>query len=335
MPLIITPRQLERRAELYHQLGVLLSAGLTMHQGLEQLRNNPPDRALRPKITEWLDYLRQGFTVSNSVQKMGQWMPSFDLALIEAGEQSGRLDACFKLLAVHYGERARMVKQAINDLLYPIFTLHVAVILFPFTEFLLTGNATAFFLKVFGVLVPLYALVFFVIVACQGRHGENWRALLERTLHPVPVLGTARRDLALARLAAALEALLNAGVPIIGAWELAATASGSPALRRSVMGWKPLLEHGSTPSELVSDSGQFPTVFANLYHTGEISGQLDETLKRMHTMYMEEGMRRMKMVAQWGPRLVYFGVVIFCAYRIVVGFYNADIKPLKDVMDFK
>src|SRR5580658_5582772 len=217
MPLIITPRQLERRSELYHQLGVLISAGLTIRQGLEQLKRNPPDRALRQKITEWMDYLGEGMTVTEAVKRMGQWMPSFDLALIEAGEQSGRLDACFKLLALHYQERAKMVKQAISDLLYPVFTLHVAVILFPFTEFLLTGNLAGFLIKVFGVLVPLYAVVFFLIFACQGRHGENWRALLERVLHRVPVLGTARRDLALSRLAAALEALLNAGVPILGA----------------------------------------------------------------------------------------------------------------------
>jgi len=335
MPLIITPRQLERRAELYHQLGVLLSAGMTMHQGLEQLKRNPPDRALRQKISEWLDYLGEGCSVTDAVQRMGQWMPSFDLALIEAGEQSGRLDACFKLLAIHYHERARMVKSAISDLLYPMFTLHVAVILFPLTDFLLTGNLTGVLITVFGVLIPLYAVVFFVIFACQGRHGENWRAQIERVLHPIPILGTARRELALARLSAALEALLNAGVPIIGAWELAATASGSPALRQTVANWKPQLEHGSTPAELVSASGHFPTVFANLYHTGEISGQLDETLKRMHTLYLEEGLRRMKIVAQWGPRIVYFGVVLFCAYRIIVGFYNADIKPLKDVMDWK
>jgi type II secretory pathway component PulF len=62
--------------------------------------------------------------------------------------------------------------------------------------------------------------------------------LVERTLRWVPILGKARQDLALARLAAALEALLNAGVPIIGAWELAATASGSPALRRTVLTWR-------------------------------------------------------------------------------------------------
>jgi type II secretory pathway component PulF len=330
MPLIITPRQLERRAELYHQLGVLISAGMTIHQSLEQLKRNPPDRALRQKISLWLDYLGQGLTVAQSVQRMGQWMPSFDLALIEAAEQSGRLDACFKLLAVHYQERARMVKQAISDLLYPVFTLHVAVVVFPFIEFFKTGSLTRFVFTVLGVLIPLYAAAFFLILACQGRHGENWRAILERVFDPIPLLGTARRELALARLAAALEALLNAGVPIIGAWELAAAASGSPALRRQVLRWRPRLDSGSTPSELVSESNRFPTVFNNLYHTGEISGTLDQTLLRLQTLYQEEGTRRMRLVAQWGPRLVYFAISIYCAFRII-GFYMGYFKQIEDI----
>jgi type II secretory pathway component PulF len=334
MPLIITPRQLERRAELYHQLGILISAGLTIRQGLEQLKRNPPDRALRQKISDWLDHLDQGLTVAQSVQRLGQWMPSFDLALIEAGEQSGRLDACFKLLATHYQDRARMVKQVISDLMYPLFILHMAVVIFPFIQFFQTGNGLVFALKVFGVLIPLYAGAYFIVFACQGRHGENWRALLEGLLNPVPILGTARRELALGRLAAALEALLNAGVPIIGAWELAATASGSPALRRAVVAWRPRLDEGATPSELVSSSGLFPSVFTNLYHTGEISGQLDQTLLRLHTLYQEEGLRRMRIVAQWSPRLVYFGIMLYCAFRIIT-FYLGYFKQVENIMDMK
>ena len=123
---------------------------------------------------------------------------------------------------------------------------------------------------------------------------------------------------------------LNAGVPIIGAWELAATASGSPALRRLVHSWRPRLDQGSTPSDLVSESSQFPTVFRNLYHTGEISGQLDETLKRMHAMYLEEGVRRMRLVARWGPQIVYFGVAIYVAFK-VISFYMGYFKMINDI----
>ena len=107
-----------------------------------------------------------------------------------------------------------------------------------------------------------------------GAHGSKL------FLRPVPILGTARHYLALSRLAAALEALISAGVNIFEAWDLAATASGSPALRRAVAAWKPRVVAGQMPSEAVRRCPLFPETFANLYASGEISGKLDESLRQ-------------------------------------------------------
>jgi general secretion pathway protein F/type IV pilus assembly protein PilC len=334
MPLIITPAQLERRAELYHQVGILLAAGMTLHQSLEQLTKHPPSRPLRLAVSRWLDHLNEGCSVTEAVGRLGRWMPAFDLALVEAGEKSGRLDACFKLLSTYYTERAQMARQVISDLLYPLFILHFAVVLFPFIQVVQTGNVFQFVRSILMVLGPLYAAVFLFLVACQGRHGEMWRGVIETFLRPVPLLGTARRYLALARLSAALEALLNAGVSILGAWELAANASGSPAISREVRSWKVPLENGSTPSELVSGASPFPDVFRNLYHTGEISGTLDDSLKRLRDFYQQEGSRKMRLAAQWTPRLIYFGIVIYVGIRIL-SFYAGYFQQLNDVMDMK
>jgi type IV pilus assembly protein PilC len=278
--------------------------------------------------------LDQGHTVSDSVLRMGKWSPSFDLALIDAGERSGRLDACFKLLAVYHRERAQMMRQMMSDTAYPAFLLHFAIFLFPFINLVTTGNFTRFVLMTAGLLLPLYGLVFLIIYACQGRHGEEWRGKVERWLARIPILGTARQNLALARLATALESLLNAGVPIVTAWELAATASGSPALARTVQGWKEPLQNGSTFSELISASGRFPVLFANLYHTGEVSGTTDQTLIRLHDLYQTEGLSRMKALAQWTPKLVYFGVVFFVAWKII-SFYIGYFHEIDKAIDFK
>jgi type II secretory pathway component PulF len=334
MALIFTPGQLNQRGEFYHQLSTLLAAGMTAPQALQQLLQNPPARSFRPHIAQFLELLEQGCTITEAVRALGSWVPSFDAALIEAGDQSGRLDACFKLLALYYSERARMLRQMISDLLYPAFVFHFAIILFPFLDYFRTGNLSRFLAATIGVFVPLYAAIFFVIYACQGRHGETWRSWIEKVLHPVPLLGTARRQLALSRLAAALEALLNAGVPIIGGWTLAAAASGSPALSRRVHTWKVPLESGATPSELVSNSGEFPQLFANLYQTGEISGTLDLTLKRLHALYQEEGARKLHAVALWTPRVVYFGIVFLVAWR-VISFYSGYFNQVNQVLDFR
>jgi type IV pilus assembly protein PilC len=312
---------------------VLIAAGLTIHQGLEQLKHSPPARSMRPLLGAWLNHLEQGHTVTESVLRLGG-LASFDTALIEAGERSGRLDACFKLLALYYNERAKMFKQVISDLMYPLFIVHLAAVIFPFITLVRTGNWVRFLLTIAAILIPLYVLVCAMVLAAQGRHGEQWRGMIERILRPVPLLGTARRQLALARLAASLEALINAGVPIIGAWDLAATASGSPAIRRVVETWKMPLEQGSTPSELLSKSREFPDIFSNLYHTGEVSGQLDQTLGRLHTLYQEEGLRKMHIVAQWTPRLIYFGILLIVAWRII-SFYMGYFSQLNDIMNMK
>jgi type IV pilus assembly protein PilC len=334
MPLIITPHQLKQRAELYHQLAIMITAGLSVHKALEQLKISPPSRALRKPITEWLEHLEQGHTVSQSIEMMGKWIPSFDIALIDAGERSGRLDVCFRLLANYYEERGQMLRQMISDLMYPAFVFNFSIVLFPLVSLITTGNATKFFLTVAGILAPLYGALFLIVLACQGRHGEKWRSVIETILRPVPILGTARRCLALSRLSAALEGLLNAGVSIVSAWDLAANASGSPSLARAVRSWKPHLQEGSTPSELVSDSSQFPQLFANLYHTGEVSGQLDETLGRLHRLYQDEGSRKLRALAQWTPKAVYMIVAFLVAWK-VISFYAGYAHQLNDVMDMK
>src|SRR5882762_4685905 len=306
MPLIVTPGQFTQRAEFYHQLSQLTGAGLGLINSLEQLRRNPPAPSYRRPIQQLLEQLGHGYTFNGALQRIDQWLPAFDVALLQAGEQSGRLEACFRLLADYYTDRARLARQVIADLAYPAFLFHFAIFILPFAKFFTSGNWLTYLFQTIGVLIPIYAVIALIIYAAQSRHGEKWRGWMECIIHPIPILGTARRYLALSRLAAALEALLSAGVTVIQAWELAATASGSPALRRVVLAWRPLVDGGQTPAEALNASAKFPELFANQYATGEVSGKLDETLRRLHIYYHEQGSRKLHAVAQWTPRAVYF-----------------------------
>lgn len=317
MSLIITPGQLIQRAEFYHQLGQLTGAGLGVVRALEILQRSSPARSYRSSIRKVLEHIHSGGTLTDGLERAGRWLPAFDTALLHAGEQSGRLESCFILLADYYSDRARLARQVITDLAYPVFVLHFAVLILPFPQFFATGDAFAYAYKTLGILLPLYLLVFLMVYAAQSRHGETWRAMVERLLHPVPVLGKARHYLSLARLASALEALLSAGVTIIEAWELAANASGSPAFRRIVRRWKAKLHAGRTPAELVSETRRFPELFASEYASAEISGKLDETLTRLHRYYQEEGSRKLHAIAQWTPRILYLLLAVVIGYKII------------------
>jgi type II secretory pathway component PulF len=332
MSLVVTPAQLARRAEFYQQLSQLLAAGFPMVQTLEHLRANPPHPSFCVPLDGILARLSKGASFAEALGAVGSWIPIFDIALLGAGETSGQLPNCFKLLAEYYGRAANLARQAIAALLYPAALFHFAIFIGPFPAFMQGGDLQAYAMQTFGVLIPIYIIIGVLVYAAQGSHGECWRAGLERVGRAIPVLGSARRSLALARLAAALEALLNAGVPVVQAWEMSANASGSPALKRTVLAWRPGLMAGQTPADLLIRSPVFPEVFANLYQTGEISGQLDESLQRLHNYYQEEGARKLQALAVWVPKLIYLAIMLLIAWRIV-SFWKAHFDQLGDVLN--
>jgi type II secretory pathway component PulF len=326
-----TPGQFSRRADFYHQLGQLTAAGLGVIAALQQLHRAPPARHYRPRIATVLENVSAGRTISESFAACKGWLSQFDLALLEAGERSGRLDVTFRLLASIYQDRAAMARRLISALAYPVFLLHCAVFILPIPELFVSGNLGLYLLKTFGFLLPLYAATGLVIFLSQGSQGEVWRGIFERITGFIPLVGKGRWHLALGRLAAALEALINAGETIHEAWPLAAAASGSPALGRQVRAWRPQLAAGQTPAELLQQSTAFPETFANLYHSGEVSGTLDDSLRRLHAYYSEEGASKLLAAARIGPGILYGLVAAYIAWR-VVAFWSGYFNQLNEVM---
>ena len=335
MALLITPAQLTGRSELFHQLAQVTASGLGLFAALEMLQKHPPQASLRKPIGELLHQLREGHNLGDSLARAGSWLSSFDVALLQAGEHSGRLPDVFRVLSGYYAQRATLARQVMKFVAYPLLVFHVAVLIFPmnvFTDVVTKGALGFFLLQKLAVLLPIYGLACFLAYALQGTRGENWRATTESLLAKLPVLGKARRSLAIARLSLALDALLNAGVTVIEAWELAAAASGSPALRRVFARHKMELQNGRTPSEMVGSSAEFPPAFASLYHTGEISGRLDESLKRAHAMFEEEGASKLRTFI-FGLAGLLYGVVVLAAAWGIISFYLGYFGQINDAIN--
>lgn len=326
MALTLTPRQLTQRSHFYQQFGQLMGAGVPIVKALELLQKNPPAQSFREPVSILLAQISQGATITDAIRGMDQWMPAFDVALIQAGEYSGRLDMVLKLLAQYYEDRAAALRRMLTDLAYPALVLHMAIFLFPFIAWFGGSMSLAgFILRSFGVLALIYGAIFLMIFSAQSRRGLAWRSTLEGILRPIPVLGSARQSLALARLAAALDALTNAGVNIVEAWTMAAAASGSPAIQRAVAGWKPELAGGKTPAELVKGCSLFPDFFSSFYNSGEVSGQLDQNLRHLQTYYQEDGSRKTHFLAKWVPMAIYFMAAGYVGYKVVsyyLGYFN-------------
>lgn len=304
----------------------MIAAGVTLIQALEMAGKNNSLRSSRKTILALIEQLRAGHTFTDSMARVHGWLPEFDVALLSVGEESGRLDTTFKLLARYYASRAKIIRDTISGLIITAMTLNVFLLVFPlgyliaFAQGIFNNNfsqCVPFIFEKIIVFAALYGTLFLFIFACQGNRGERWRALVESIFNVVPLLRTALKYLALARLASALDALTNAGVSVIKSWELAAAASGSPRLKREVLNWTPQLETGVTPAEMVAQINYFPEMFANLFHTAELSGKIDETLLRLHNYYEEEGFRTLHFFTKILNGIIYGSVAVLVAINVI------------------
>lgn len=314
---LLAPAGPAARALFYSQLSTLAQAGIPVLRALEQLARNPPHRSLRTLAADLLASVKEGGTFTDAFRHPASQTPVFDIALIEAGERSGRLDQVFATLARHHRARAENLAAIRQECIYPALVLHLAIFIAPLPAWFQTGSTAGYLLHTLGPLAVLYGGVAFLLWALQGSRREAWRAVLERIFIRVPLLGAARADLALARLAGALEALVSAGVLVTAAWPLAAEASGSPLIRQTVEGWRKDLEAGHPPGDKVASAGIFPDLFVSSYLTGELSGRLDQQLAWLARHHEEQGFARMRAVSQWAPRILYGLVALWVAAQIL------------------
>lgn len=320
MAFLFLPGQLAARSEFYHQIGASLAAGLTLVRTLRILAENPPTRSLAAPADRLAAKLESGATFSEAVRALGRWAPDFDQALLESGETSGRLDQVCRLLASSYAERAKLARQIMLGVAYPVFLFHFAFLIVPighFIELFQTFDVAPFLLRKAALFLPLYGLVALVVIVTQSTHGRAWRSVLEQFFRLVPIFAQARRALVLARLSMALDALLNAGVPATRAWPMAAAAAGSPAYEREVARLVPRLEEGESAGDVLLRSRVFPPHFTHIYASGEMAGRTDEALGRLAAHYQDEGIRLMRIAAGVLTGLVYGLVLVIVAYQIV------------------
>jgi type II secretory pathway component PulF len=335
---MVTPAELNRRSQLYSQLAAMIAAGLPLQQALEMAGRDASLRSSRATIGKILAQLREGHTFTDSMKRVKGWLPDFDVTMLSVGEQTGRLDQSFKLLARYYESRAKIIRDMISGLFITIATLHVFLFLFPLPLFVafvigLINNKYSdcypFLLEKVIVFGALYGTVGFFMFMCQGNHGENWRARLEAVYSKIPILRLALKYLSLARLASALEALNNAGVNVLTSWELAGGACGSARLRRAISEQLPQVAAGLTPAEMVANIGYFPEMFRNLYHSAEISGKQDETLARLHAYYEDEGFRKLQTFTRVVNAIIYGSIALTVAITVIrfyVGYFNAALN---------
>jgi len=293
----------------YHQMGVMFDAGLPVTRSLETAAEGQKGRT-KEAVSFLLDEVSSGSTVSAAMKKKRLFVP-FDIALIEAAEESGNLAMTFKMLADWYELKGGIIRKLKYSLMMPVFVLHLAFILGPLPYYFRGFMSGADYIrdvcsKVFLLWVIFMTLYFVVkLTPKQGQVRKGFDAILLI----IPLLGKALRDFAYGSYCKAFNMLYVSGIPITITADLASNMAGNTYIGGLFKKAAQCVHYGSPMYKGMPDS--VPAEIRHMWMIGEESGQLDVSSEKLAKTYIDLAKFGFDKVVFWYPKIFYFGVMLY------------------------
>jgi len=289
----VRPRQL---AAMYGQIADLLRAGVPLLRALRLLARNRAQPMLSAVMGRVADQVSDGGPLADAMAGEPQVFPSIHVAMVRAGERGGFLEQVFERLALFLERQAEMRGKVMGNLIYPVVLLVVgALVVLGALVFLIPKfrdlyarielpTATKILLGASSLvtdhwLVGLVLVAIVAVVIWQIRRSDSLRRPWATLQLRLPIVGSLVRDLAVARLARTLGTLLENGIPLITAMQIARDAVGHPVLEEAIDSAVDEVKGGGALAPQLESSGLFADDVVEMIGVGEAANNLAEVLR--------------------------------------------------------
>lgn len=278
------------------EMSVLLKAGLPLDRAMKVQIDSAADGLQKDLLEELLAALKGGKALSAGLEKRPDVFNHFYINMVRSGEASGHLADVLQELAA-YLERSKAVRASvISALIYPAILAAVAAI----SVFVMLGYVVPEFEALFedmgeslplltqaivglGDLVSAWGWLMFVMAAgcviwlkrwVATAQGREWLDLKSLTL---PLVGSIMLKYEVARFARTMGTLLNNGVAMLRATDIAVGTVSNSLIRASLVELPQTIKRGGRLSQAL-DGRVFSPVALQMVRVGEESGSLDAML---------------------------------------------------------
>lgn len=316
---------LDVRAMLYRELAALLGSGLPLAQALDVLIAAPELGEHRARVAAARDRLREGSTLAAALHSMSDAVSAYEVAIIEAGEKTGALDAVLDRLASFLEEQIRLRDRIQSSLIYPaiVFSLSFVIGLFmmglmiPRIGRLLAESAiplpaiTRVMIAMGKALLPcvaLAAILIPILVMAFRRAARNnpatqaaWSALLFR----IPLWRRPYTSLVNLRFVRTLTLLMEGGVPLVEGLALAARSTGNHWIVGLGTRAAETIRHGRSVADAIRSIPPLGESLPLWIQAGEASGKLEKLLQNAGDRFQQQWERQVsRAVAVVEPVLI-------------------------------
>ena len=286
------------------QLASMLKAGLPLSHAIDTIANEMEDRAFKGVLIQIKEKIFSGTSFSEAIKAYPRAFPSLFLSMVEAGEVSGSLPDAMDTVALYFEASLALTKKVKSALTYPIAMISMSFLLVSALMIWVVPVFSEMF-SGFGASLPLptqilidvsnllknnlLLLLATGIVLVYGSKvflgTARGREFLDAFLRYVPLFGMLIRKTNIARFCKTYSVLLSSGVPIIRAIEICTNVANSFYLNVACTKIKKGIQEGRQLSSIMEGIDYFPKIVSNMTKAGEQSGNVEEMIKSVATLY--------------------------------------------------
>ncbi len=310
--------RLEDKISFARNLETMVRAGLPLSRGLSVLWRQSKNQNIRSVLASLGDDIAAGKSFHVALGAFPRVFPPLFVALIRAGEESGKLSDSLATVAAHLRESYELGKRIRGALLYPavivVAMVIIAIIMLLYVVPVLSATfeelgvdlpmstraviAVSDFLETrtslaLGFFAAFLLLTAFTAHTVRGRRFFSWATLR------LPLIGPIAKNVNTARTARTLSSLLSAGVPLVETLIVTEEVLQNPYYKDALREAKEKVEKGDQLSEIFTRHEDiYPLLIAEMTAVGEETGKLGTMLLEIALFYESEVERETRDISQ-------------------------------------
>jgi type IV pilus assembly protein PilC len=320
-------------SQFYQNLASLDQAGINYLKAFESLKRGERNIERQTQFQFMINHLTRNRPLSEGFRHL-KLTPVFDIPLIKAAEDSGRLVETFKTLSKKYADAHASEKEIRGKLLQPFFTLVVALFApkFPdlFSEKITLGRYLR--ISLWPLAVLLFGIYYLYRMWMRSFYDLTVATSWHKMMSFIPFLKGLSEKIALQRFSSALAMMLESGLDVFESLKQAANSSADPKIKRGTEKMTGMIRQGKDIGYVFQTVPAFPSDLVNAVSLGAESGKLPEFLNRYSDGLKEEIHRRIQVLTKIIPAVL-FGLVTIYVLITIVAFYKGHLDEAMKVLD--
>ncbi|TXY06830.1 type II secretion system F family protein [Vibrio mimicus] len=290
---------------LTRQLATMLTTGVPIVQALKLVGDNHRKAEMKSILAQITKGVEAGTPLSKAMRTASTHFDTLYVDLVETGEMSGNLPEVFERLATYREKSEQLRAKVIKALIYPSMVVLVAL---GVSYLMLTMVIPEFesMFKGFGAELPwftqqvlklshwvqayslwAFAAIIAMVFGLKALRKNSFQIRLKtsRLGLKFPIIGNVLAKASIAKFSRTLATSFAAGIPILASLKTTAKTSGNVHFETAINEVYRDTAAGMPMYIAMRNTEAFPEMVLQMVMIGEESGQLDDMLNKVATIY--------------------------------------------------